>query len=114
METLRGEKVGTNQMSKAGERLIGAAREAVAIARGDAEPAGFHLPADISVRAIRAKVGLSQQDFATEFGFTVDQIKQWEQGRSRPIGGVRAYLMIIDTDPDGVRRLLAETAKAAA
>jgi putative transcriptional regulator len=56
--------------------------------------------------AIRTKIGLSQDDFATAFGFTVNQIRDWEQGRSRPLGGVRAYLMIIDRDPNGVLNML--------
>jgi putative transcriptional regulator len=34
------------------------------------------------VRAIRAQTGLSQDDFATAFGFTINQIKDWEQGRA--------------------------------
>lgn len=83
-------------MSKAGKRLLSAAREAVAIARGETEAARIYIPADINVKAIRTKLDLPQDDFAYQFGFTVNQIKDWEQGRSRPIGGVRAYLMLID------------------
>lgn len=100
-------------MSKAGKRLLEAAREAVAIARGEQEPARIHIPADIDVKAIRAKQRLSQDDFASQFGFTINQIRDWEQGRARPLGGVRAYLMIIDRDPESVRRLLCDLKKAA-
>ena len=64
------------------------------------------MPAELDVKAIRSKLDLSQDDFAAHFGFTVDQIKAWEQGRSRPIGGVRAYLMMIECDPAGVLTLL--------
>jgi putative transcriptional regulator len=49
---------------------------------------------------------LSQEDFASAFGFTVHQMRQWEQGRSRPLGAVRAYLMIIERDPQLVLRIL--------
>lgn len=80
--------------------------EALAVARGDARRARLHVPAEIDVKAIRTKRGISQEDFAAQFGFTVNQIKDWEQGRSRPLGGVRAYLMIIDRDGDGVLALL--------
>lgn len=100
-------------MSKAGKRLLEAAREVVAIARGEMEPAGSYIPADIDVKAIRRKVGLSQEDFARDFGFTVNQIRDWEQGRARPLGGVRAYLMIIDGSPESVRALLCGLKKAA-
>lgn len=95
-------------MSKFGERLIRSARQAAAIARGDAEPARLFVPPEIDVKAIRSSVSLSQDDFAAEFGFGVDQIKAWEQGRSRPLGGVRAYLMLIEKRPQAVRRLLKE------
>lgn len=101
-------------MSKAGSRLLEAAREAAAIARGDRRPAHIHIPADIDVKSIRAKLSLSQDDFAWQFGFTVNQIRDWEQGRTRPLGGVRAYLMIIERDPDSVRRILAEDFRTAA
>lgn len=97
-------------MSKAGERLIGAAREALAIARGEIEPAGTFIPADIDVRAIRHKTKLSQEDFAAVFGFSVSQIRQWEQHRCRPLGGVRAYLMLIDSRPEDLVRMLRDMA----
>jgi hypothetical protein len=38
-------------------------------------------------------------------GFVAWQ-RWWEQGRSRPLGGNRAYLMIIDRDPKGVQAIL--------
>lgn len=101
-------------MSKAGKRLLEAAREAVSIARGEATPARIHLPVSLEVKAIRAKLGMSQDEFAASFGFTLNQIRDWEQGRSRPTGGVRAYLMIIERDPDSVRRLLVESRRKAA
>jgi putative transcriptional regulator len=93
-------------MSKAGKRLIAAAREALAIARGEKKPARIHIPPEIDVRAIRLKLELSQDDFAAEFGFTTNQIKDWEQGRSRPLGGNRTYLMIIKRDPKAIKALL--------
>jgi putative transcriptional regulator len=93
-------------MSKAGKRLIAAAREALAIARGEKKPARIYVPSEIDVRAIRLKLELSQDDFAAEFGFTTNQIKDWEQGRSRPLGGNRTYLMIIKRNPKAIIALL--------
>jgi len=98
-------------MSKAGKRLLEAARDALAIARGEKKAARMYVPADIEVKAIREKTGLSQENFAYAFGFTSTQIRDWEQGRSRPIGGVRAYLMIIDRDPAKVLEILRSAAK---
>ena len=91
---------------KAFEKVAAGLKEVLAIARGEAKPAKLHLPARIDVKSIRAKLSLSQEDFAARFGFTIDQIKDWEQRRSRPLGGVRAYLMIIDRNPSIVLALL--------
>jgi putative transcriptional regulator len=43
-------------------------------------------PSPERVRALRARLGLSQAQFARRFGFTVDAIQQYEQGRRRPSG----------------------------
>jgi len=91
---------------KAFDRIAEGLNEALAIARGEAQPARLYIPTEIDVKAIRSKLSLSQADFAVLFGFTMNQIKDWEQGRSRPLGGVRAYLMIIERDPTMVLRLL--------
>jgi putative transcriptional regulator len=94
-------------MSKrAFDKIAEGLREAIAVARGEEKPAKLFVPPELDVRVIRARVRLSQEDFASAFGFTVHQIRQWEQGRSRPLGAVRAYLMIIDRDPKRVLELL--------
>jgi putative transcriptional regulator len=95
-------------MSKAGNRLLEAAQEMRAIARGEAKPAHIHIPADVDVKAIRRNVGLSQDAFASEFCFSINQIRDWEQNRTRPLGSNRAYLMLIERHPDEVRRMLEE------
>lgn len=95
-------------MSKAGKRLLGAAREMRAIARGEAKPAHVHVPPDVDVKAIRRGLGLSQDAFASEFAFSINQIRDWEQGRVRPLDSNRAYLMMIERHPDIVRKLLSD------
>ncbi|GJE71269.1 hypothetical protein [Methylorubrum podarium] len=53
-------------MTELGQRLIQAAHEAVAIARGEAEPGSdvVHRPLAADMRAIREALGLSQDAFA--------------------------------------------------
>ena len=96
---------------KARDKIAAGLREAIAVARGEAKPARLHVPAELDVKAIRKKASLSQENFASFYGFTMEQIRAWEQGRSRPLGGVRAYLMMIDSDPEGVARILEATRK---
>jgi putative transcriptional regulator len=81
-------------------------KEALAVARKEAEPYKLHVPSEIDVRAIRAKTGLTQKDFASAFGFGFDQLKQWEQGRARPVQGLRAYLLLIEDNPTGMLQAL--------
>lgn len=100
-------------MTKAGSRLIGAAKEAGAIARGELEPASIFVPADVDVKKIRRDIGLSQESFAAEFCFSVTQVRDWEQGRSRPLDAARAYLMMIEVAPDAVRQLMRQVKEKA-
>lgn len=95
-------------MTSLGKRLIAAAKEARAIARGEADPATYrvHTPLDIDVRALRRRLGLSQDQFALRFRFTPARIRDWEQGRSKPDSAVRAYLKVIAREPEAVTRAL--------
>ena len=95
---------------KAFDKIAAGLNEALEIARGNAKPSKLYVPPEVSVREIRKKLNLSQDDFAAEFGFTINQIRDWEQGRTRPLGGLRAYLMLIKSDPQAVSRLLRNSA----
>jgi putative transcriptional regulator len=95
-------------MSRAGERIMRSARQALAHATGEAaEGFAVHVPEAVDVRAIRERLGLSQSDFARRFGFRLDAVQNWEQGRRRPAGAARAFLKVIDREPEAVRRALA-------
>lgn len=93
-------------MSKAFDKIAAGLTDVLAVARGEKAPARLHVPPEIDVRAIRAKARLSQDRFASAYGFSVHQIRQWEQGRVRPLGAMRAYLMLIDRDPAAVLEFL--------
>jgi putative transcriptional regulator len=82
--------------------------EAVAYVAGDADESAYrvHVPRRIDVRAIRTKLGMTQQEFAGEFGFSVNTLRHWEQGKRQPEGPTRAYLLVIDRAPDTVRKVL--------
>jgi putative transcriptional regulator len=63
-------------------------------------------PSPARVRALRAKLGLSQAQFARRFGFTLDTVQQYEQGRRRPSGPASTLLRVIEADPEAVVRAL--------
>jgi putative transcriptional regulator len=91
---------------KAYDKIAAGLNEALAVARGTAKPSKLHVPPEIDVREVRTKLKLSQDDFAAEFCFTINQIRDWEQGRTRPLGALRAYLMIIKRNPEAVKEML--------
>lgn len=89
-----------------GERVLGAAREAVAHAKGEPTNVISHVPGDVDVKAIRLRQRLSQSEFARRYGFTLDSVQNWEAGRRRPEGPARILLTVIDREPEAVRRAL--------
>ena len=66
----------------------------------------YHVPPETDVRVLRETLGLSQSDFAALFGFNVRSLQDWEQGRRRPEIPIRAYLAVIQRDPQAVIRAL--------
>ena len=95
-------------MSKSGQRILRGARQALAYARGAREGFVAHVPEEVDVAAIRRSLGLSQAEFAMRFGFKLDAVQNWEQGRRRPEGAARAFLRVIEREPAAVQRALAK------
>lgn len=63
------------------------------------------------VRCVRKSMGLTQAAFAERFGFPTTSLRDWEQGRREPDAATKAYLTVIEREPDAVIRALG--AKAA-
>jgi putative transcriptional regulator len=98
-------------MSSLGKRLIQSAKEARKIARGEANPQSYkiHIPPKINVRAVRRRLNMTQEEFAIRYRLTLARVRDWEQGRSTPDITARAYLTIIEREPQAVERALAKT-----
>jgi putative transcriptional regulator len=96
------------EMTTLGKRLIQAAEEARAIARGEADPSTYrvHVPADLDVKAIRQGLNLTQAEFSARYGFPLGTLRDWEQGKGKPDTSARAYLLVIKNDPQAVERAL--------
>ena len=60
------------------------------------------------VRRIRSRLSLSQEQFAKRFGFSVETIRNYEQGHRRPRGPASVLLRVIASEPDAVERALAK------
>jgi len=96
------------EMSKVADSIRRGLEEAVAYARGEAKEDAYrvHVPAIIDVRAIRTKLGMTQEEFAGRFGFSVNTLRHWEQGKRQPEGPTRAYLLVIERAPKAVQKAL--------
>jgi DNA-binding transcriptional regulator YiaG len=54
---------------------------------------------------IRKAIGVKQAEFAARCGFNIASVRDWEQGRSRPTGPVRVF-MVIEREREAVERAL--------
>lgn len=95
-------------MSKVATSIKRGLEEALAYARGEADKSRYrvHVPQTIDVRAIRTQLKMTQEEFAARFGFSVNTLRHWEQGKRQPEGSARAYLTVISRAPKSVRRAL--------
>jgi putative transcriptional regulator len=58
-------------------------------------------------RILRHKLGLTQEQFANVYGIPVANLRQYEIARHMPPPAVRAYLKVIEAEPEVVRRVVA-------
>lgn len=91
------------------DKIMAGVGDMKAIVEGKADPKSYrvHVPAQIDVKAIRARTGLSQDRFANRFGFSAATLRDWEQGRRQPEPTARVLLTVIDREPEAVERALA-------
>lgn len=91
-----------------GARIIEGLEQAIEWTRGenhDVRVTLVHVP-QVDVREVRTKMGLSQAQFATKFGFPPATLRNWEQGRSRPDAPTRVLLAVIAKHPEAVEDVL--------
>lgn len=95
-------------MSKVGEGILRGMEQALAFIDGTGDESQYivHIPAEIDIKAIRGRLGMTQQEFARRFDFNINTLRHWEQGRRVPDGTARAYLRVIDREPEAVQRAL--------
>lgn len=58
------------------------------------------------IQALRARMRLSQHDFARMLRVSVKTVQNWEQGRRAPTGPAAALLRVMDREPRAALRAL--------
>jgi putative transcriptional regulator len=94
-------------MGKAFKSINAGLTEAIAHAKGKKVAVRVHYPTALDVKAIRAKVGMSQTEFAASFGISVGTLRHWERGDREPHGPARVLLHVVAKQPKAVLSALA-------
>ena len=94
-------------MSNAFDSIKRGLLEAIEHAEGRAPQTRMHQPRPVDVRALRFKVGMTQEQFAARFGFSTATLRHWERGDRAPHGPSLVLLNVIQHNPRAVIEALA-------
>lgn len=93
-------------MGKAIDSISRGLNEAIAHAKGEKVSVKIYKPEAVDVSALRQHMGMTQEQFAARFGFSVATLRHWERGDRRPQGAALVLLNVIKRAPDAVRAAL--------
>lgn len=88
------------------DKVFGELSEAVeemgAYLRGEIEiePSRIHFAGEPDPREIRARMGMTQEEFAAALCISVKTLRNWEQGRRDPSGPAMRLLQIAEKHPE--------------
>lgn len=82
------------------ERLLASAKEAKEIMNGQKEPSRKFFIEEPNPKEIRAKMSLTQDQFAALMNISVYTLRNWEQGRRYPEGPARVLLNVANNHPE--------------
>jgi putative transcriptional regulator len=94
-------------MKSAFEDIKQGLQEAIAHAKGEGAGVQVHYPRPVDVKALRARVGMTQEQFAARFGFSAATLRHWERGDRTPRGPALVLLNVIERNPGAVIAALA-------
>lgn len=72
----------------------------------DFEFSEFRLVRNVNVRALRERLGLTQEEFARCYRLPLRSVQEWEQGRKRPAAGTMTLLLAISRKPKALAEAL--------
>lgn len=80
--------------------------EALEFSKGKKGKAIVHEFSPVDVKNIRAKIGMSQNEFASAFGISVSTLRHWERGDRTPNGPALVLLNVVSKEPNAVLKAL--------
>ena len=93
-------------MSKAFKSIRQGLEEALDYSKGKKGQAVVHEFSPVDVKNIRAKIGMSQNEFASAFGISVSTLRHWERGDRIPHGPALVLLNVVAKEPKAVLKAL--------
>jgi putative transcriptional regulator len=93
-------------MSEAFKSIRQGLTEAIEFAQGQTGAAVVHEFAPLDIKAVRAKVGMTQAEFAMTFGISLGTLRHWERGDRKPQGPALVLLNVVAKEPEAVLRAL--------
>ena len=96
-----------NLMSSAFESIKQGINEAIEFSKSKQNKAIVHKFTPVDVKNIRAKIGMSQNEFASAFGISVSTLRHWERGDRQPRGPALVLLNVVAKETKAVLRALA-------
>jgi putative transcriptional regulator len=93
-------------MGKAFDSIARGLNEAIAHGKGEKVSVKTYTPESVDVSALRRRMGMTQEQFAARFGFSVATLRHWERGDRSPHGPALVLLNVIKRAPDAVQAAL--------
>jgi putative transcriptional regulator len=88
------------------QKLVESVKQMGAIMRGEKI---FHrrtVLTTVDVKALRERLGLTQNEFSGMIGVSIKTLQNWEQGRREPEGPAKALLRVVEKEPQAVLNAL--------
>ena len=93
-------------MSTAFDSIKQGLEEALDFSKGKSTKAIVHEFKPLDVKNIRAKIGMTQNEFASAFGISVSTLRHWERGDRTPHGPALVLLNVVAKEPQAVLNAL--------
>jgi len=93
-------------MSTAFDSIKKGLEEALDFSKRKSTKAIVHEFTPLDVKNIRAKIGMTQNEFALAFGISVSTLRHWERGDRTPHGPALVLLNVVAKEPQAVLNAL--------
>jgi putative transcriptional regulator len=88
------------------QKLVESVKQMGSIMQGKSIPHRRTVLTTVDVKALREKLGLTQNQFSGMIGVSIKTLQNWEQGRREPEGPAKALLRVVEMEPQAVMNAL--------